>query len=116
MPDLVKIGKLLFQLGDYAVKAVTHYANSEEGEKEWGDVVAAFVDLDLFNPADIAQGVNVTRNSESGGLTLEDIDRMAANFQASEEQAGEAPAAPRRTIRPANTPDKASGNMDDIPF
>ncbi len=42
--NLLGVGKLLFQLGDFAVKAIASYADTEEGAKEWGDVVAAFVD------------------------------------------------------------------------
>lgn len=115
MPDLLGIGKLLFQLGDYAVKAVVNYANTDEGEKEWGDVVAAFVDLDLFNPSDIAQNVSVTRSGNDEQFSLEDIERLSETFNKATEQAGEAPAAvPRIVRRPPQS--SRSANVDDIPF
>ncbi len=112
MPDLLKIGALLFQLGDYAVKAVVHFANTEEGAKEWEDVVGAFVALDLFNPADAAQGVTVTPTGSEPQFTLADIERLSETFDKPAEQ-GRVTRPAARTIRrsPAKTP-----NVDDIPY
>lgn len=113
MPNLLAVGKLLFQLGDFAVKAIVHYADTDEGEKEWGDVVAAFVELDLFNPADAAQGVSVTPNDGGDKLTLADIQRLSETFNKAEGEQGTrgVPAPPRRVIRHGQPP-----NVDDIPF
>ncbi len=112
MPDLLGIGKLLFQLGDYAVKAVVHFANTDEGEKEWGDVVSAFVALDLFNPADAAQGVTVTPTEGGHEFTLADIERLSETFDKPAEQGRVTRPAVRNNRRsPAKTP-----NVDDIPF
>jgi hypothetical protein len=111
MPDLLGIGKLLFQLGDYAVKAVVHYANTDEGAKEWDDVVGAFVALDLFNPSDAAQGVTVSP-SEGDTFTLADIQRLSETFDKPAEQAGAHPAAARTVRRSPVVPP----NVDDIPF
>lgn len=111
MPNLIGIGNLLFQIGDYAVKAIVHFANTDEGAKEWEDVVAAFVALDLFNPSDQAQGVTVTP-TESEKFTLADIERLSETFNKPDgEQVSEAPPALRKVIRRGKPT-----NVDDIPF
>lgn len=110
--NLLGIGNLLFQVGDFAVKAIVNFANTPEGEKEWGDVVGAFVALDLFNPSDAAQGVTVSPTVSEGHFTLADIERMSETFnKPDEEQASVTPAASLRVIR---RPSHSS--VDDIPF
>src|SRR4051794_22466894 len=99
--NLLAVGKLLFQLGDFAVKAIVSYADTPEGEKEWGDVVGAFVELDLFNPSDVDQNVSVEKSDrgEVQTFTLEDIERLSETFNKPEEQADVASDASTRTVR-----------------
>lgn len=97
--NLLVIGKLLFQLGDFAVKAITSYADTDEGQKEWGDVVGAFVELDLFNPSDVAQDVTVSSKEDSEKpLTAEEITRLSETFNKPEEQADGVSVAPKRVV------------------
>jgi len=85
--NLLKVGNLLFQLGDFAIKAIASFADTDEGAKEWGDVVAAFVELDLFNPSDVEQNITVSPTSESEQpLTLKEIERIYETFNKAEEQ------------------------------
>lgn len=119
MPSLWKILILLFQVGDYAVKAVVHFANTEEGEKEWGDVLAAFVDLDLFNPSDAEQGVTVERRQYDGsGINPDEADAILSQYEQEGveqvERGSTATTQPRIVHRPQRT--VAPSNTDDIPF
>lgn len=115
--NLVGLGKLLFQLGDYAVKAVIHFANTEDGAKEWGDVVAAFVELDLFNPSDVAQDVTVSKaGGESDGFTLDDIERLSREFNTSGEHVSEARTASPRVAHRQHKGTPNPSNVERHPF
>lgn len=98
--NLLAVGNLVFQLGDFVVKAIASYADTDEGAKEWGDVVGAFVELDLFNPSDVEQNVSVSPTSESDKpLTLEEIERLYETFNTGGEQAVVKPAASTPIVR-----------------
>lgn len=112
--NLLGLLNLIFQVGDFAVKAIIHFANTDEGEKEWGDVVSAFVALGLFAPSDAAQGVTVSETgSEPQEFTLADIERLSETFNKAAEKTGVHPVAAPRIVR---RPTRAAVNVDDIPF
>lgn len=56
MERLFAIVALVFQFGDYLVKAATGYAQTEQGAKEWDDVERALVDVGLLDTAIMADG------------------------------------------------------------
>lgn len=110
--NLLGIGNLLFQLGDFAVKAIISFANTDEGEKEWEDVVSAFVALDLFNPSDAEQGVSVSKADEANKpITLQDLERWNNPTSLEHSRQGRE-AKPARVIHP----NKPTVSEEEIPF
>lgn len=71
---------LIMELADFGIKAITSYASSDEGEKEWSDVVAKLTDLGVYSPDGEGDEPAPLSVSESNTFTLEDIQRLASKF------------------------------------
>ncbi len=93
MSEILAILSLVYQAGDFVVKAILNYANTPEGEVEWSQVISAATGVGLVHPQYVNEALAEDDKSEQESV----ISQQAADFVKGQEQQDKS-SAPASTV------------------